>query len=175
MKNAKNPEKSIIHKHKLTAFVREVVLPGSADVVPNIDSRFCRFDLKYARSPIHRWGIFAAENIPARRRAIEYTGQKIDTFEVLRRRFRHHLYIFRLNQKWGIDGAIGGSGAEFINHSCQPNLVARINGGQIFFVSTQLITAGEELTLDYHIVYDGADLPCSCGAENCRGFINHKY
>ena len=167
-------EKSIIQKHELTAFVREVVLPGSSDAEPKLDARFCRFDLKYHRSLIHRWGIFAAENIPARRRVIEYTGQKIDAFEVKRRRFRHHLYIFQLNQKWAIDGAIGGSGAEFINHSCHPNLMTRIVGGRIFFSSNRPITLGEELTLDYNIATDGTDLPCSCGTENCRGIINQK-
>ena len=174
MENTKFFVNSIIRNSELTAFVREVVLPGSSDVVPKIDSRCCRFDLKYNHSAIHRWGIFAAENIPARRRVIEYTGQKIDAFEVRRRRFRHHLYIFRLNQKWAIDGAIGGSGAEFINHSCHPNLVTRINGGRIFFSSQSPIASGEELTLDYNLVYDGADLPCSCGMENCRGIINRK-
>lgn len=162
------------HKYELTAFVREVVLPGSSEVVPKIDSRFCFFNLNYKPSPIHRWGIFALEDIPARRRVIEYTGQKIDAREVRRRRFREHLYIFRLNQKWAIDGAIGGSGAEFINHSCHPNLMTRIYNGRIFFSSIRSIAAGEELTLDYNIVYDGADLPCSCGAKKCRATINSK-
>ena len=72
-----------------------------------------------------------------------------------------------------IDGTIGGSGAEFINHSCDPNLVTRIGGGRIFFVSCRRISAGEELTLDYNITF-ATDLPCSCGAEKCRGIINQK-
>jgi len=159
---------------ELTAFVREVVLPGSSLVVPKIDARFCRFALQFKSSPIHRWGIFAVENIPARRRVIEYTGQKIDAPEIRRRRFREHLYLFRLNRKWTIDGAIGGCGAEFINHSCQPNLDTRIKGGRIFFISKKRIPAGEELTFDYNIITDGADLPCSCGTAKCRGNINRK-
>ena len=115
----------------------------------------------------------AAEKIPARRCVIEYTGHKIDSHEVWHRRVRQHLYIFRLNQKWAIDGAIGGGGAEFINHSCNPNLVTRIGGGRIFFISSRRIAAGEELMLDYNIT-NAADLPCSCGAEKCRGIINQK-
>ena len=174
MKNAKFLVNGILQNIELTAFVREVVLPGSSDTQPKLDARFCHFDLKYAQSAIHRWGIFAAENIPARRRVIEYTGQKIDALEVRRRRFRHHLYIFQLNQNSAIDGAIGGSGAEFINHSCNPNLVTRIVGGRIFFSSNRPITLGEELTLDYNIATDGTDLLCSCGMEKCRGTINRK-
>ncbi len=174
MKIVKVQENRIIHQPELTAFVREVVLPGSSDAPPKIDTRFCFFDLDFKPSPIHRWGIFAAENIPARRRVIEYTGQKIDVEEVWRRRIREHLYIFRLNQNWAIDGAIGGSGAEFINHSCHPNLYARVGAGQIFFISSRRIAAGEELMLDYNIGNNGADLACSCGAEKCRGIINPK-
>ncbi len=174
MENTKVFENNIINNSELTAFVREVVLPGSSETQPKLDLRFCFFDLKYDRSPIHRWGIFAAEKIPARRRVIEYTGQIIDVEEVWRRRVRQHLYIFRLNQKWAIDGAIGGSGAEFINHSCHPNLVTRIARGRIHFVSNRRITAGEELTLDYNLGNAGADLPCSCGAEECRRSINQR-
>jgi uncharacterized protein len=174
MKTVQVFENQIIHQHELTEFVREVVLPGSSDAPPKIDSRFCFFNLNYKASPIHRWGIFAAENIPARRRVIEYTGQQIDVQEVWRRRFRQHLYIFQINQTCVIDGAIGGSGAEFINHSCQPNLITRIKGERIFFVSNRRIAKGEELTLDYNIMTDGEDLPCSCGTKKCRGSINRS-
>src|ERR1043165_1916455 len=85
--------------------------------VPRIDRRKCWFRIEVRPSKIHRWGVFALEPIPARRRVIEYTGQKIDANE------RAHsgkrlLYMFSLTDKWNIDPAIGGSGAEYINHSC---------------------------------------------------------
>src|SRR5262245_16080242 len=96
----------------LTAFVREVVLPGGPGAVPKLDPRVCCFRLGFGPSPIHRWGVFAAEPIPARRRVIEYTGQKIDDREACRRGVRQHLYLFALDRRWVIDGAIGGSGAE---------------------------------------------------------------
>jgi uncharacterized protein len=163
-----------IYQPELTAFVREVLLPGSGDTSPKLDSRFCFFGLDYRRSPIHRWGIFAAKKIPARRRVIEYTGQKIGAREVWRRRVRQHLYIFWLDEKQAIDGAVGGSGAEFINHGCEPNLAARVAGGRIYFVSLRSIKAGEELTLDYNLDDDGSDIECSCGAENCRESVNRK-
>jgi uncharacterized protein len=154
-----------------TAFVREVVLPGSPYTVPRIKQRHCRFKLECQQSPIHRWGVFAAEPIPARRRVIEYTGQKIDYVEAQRRSIRHHIYLFWLDDSWAIDGAIGGSGAEFINHSCDPNLVARVQGSRIFMVSRRQITTGEELTLDYHLEGDCPEIRCSCGSKACRGLL----
>ena len=174
MKIAKDSQNHATFQPDLTAFVREVVLPGSPETVPKLEPQYCLFGLEYDRSAIHRWGIFAAQNIPARRRVIEYTGQKIDVGEVWRRRIREHLYIFWLNENLAIDGGIGGSGAEFINHSCDPNLYTRVVRGRIFFISKQRIARGEELTLNYNLEDDGSDMPCSCGIEMCRGFLNKK-
>ena len=154
---------------ELTAFVREAVLPGGPGTIPRLDPRFCHFRLRYGPSPIHRWGIFSEEAIPARRRVIRYTGQRINAREAWRRRFRQHLYLFWLSSRFAIDGAIGGSGAEFINHSCAPNLYARVGRGRIVLVSLRAITAGEELTLDYHLTGDCPEIPCLCGAAACRG------
>lgn len=156
----------------LTAFVREVLLPGSRDTRPRIDASTCRFKLKPGRSSIHRWGIFAAEAIPARRRVIEYTGERITRDEAYRRRLRQHLYLFRCGQNRFIDGAIGGGGAEYINHCCEPNLRAHVRKGRIFYVTLRPIRPGEELLLDYQV--GGDDLPreCRCGARTCRGTLN---
>lgn len=156
----------------LTAFAREVVLPGGPGAHPKLEPSACRFQLRVARSRIHRWGIFAAEAIPARRRVIEYTGQHIGFRQAYRRRVRAHLYLFRTGKRRYIDGAIGGSGAEYINHSCEPNLVARVRKGRVMFVSLRRIKPGEELLLDYRIVGDVPILPCRCGAPTCRGYLN---
>ena len=152
-----------------TAFVREVILPGLEVVNPKLNHALCKFRLEIMPSTIHRWGVFAAENIPSRRRVIEYTGQRISAKEVYRRSFRQHLYIFWLNEKWALDGAFGGSGAELINHSCEPNLSATIRSGRIFFTSTRHIESGEELTLDYHTEDEEFIKRCRCGASKCKG------
>jgi SET domain-containing protein len=153
----------------LTAFAREIALPDRDDVVPTIRRRWCRFRLFHARSPIHRWGIYTAHAIPSRRRVIEYTGERIGDDEIRRRSLRHHLYLFWCGPGRAIDGAIGGSGAEFVNHCCEPNLRVSIVRGRIFFVSLRPIRAGEELTLDYNIMGDVAVTTCRCGAATCRG------
>ena len=157
---------------ELTAFVREVLMPGGPDAVPRLDPAARRFRLAYGRSRIHRWGVFAAEPIPKRRRVIEYTGQRIDSCEAYRRRVRPHIYLYWVGPGRAIDGAVGGSGAEFINHSCEPNLIARLCKGRIHFVSLRRIEAGEELLVDYRIAGASRLLECACGAPSCRGFIN---
>lgn len=161
--------------HELTAFVREVVLPGGPDALPRVDPRHSRFRLASAPSAIHRWGIFAAEPIPARRRVIEYCGQRIGQAEVARRSVRPNLYIFWLNPRAAIDGAIGGSGAEFVNHCCDPNLYARVSRGHVHLVSLRRIAAGEELSFDYRIIGEGGPVACHCGSPKCRGFMNPPW
>lgn len=158
---------------ELTAFVREVVLPGGPDAVPRIDPDACRFELTWGRSPIHRWGIFAAAPIPARRRVIEYTGQRIGLDEAYRRRVRPVLYLFWIAPDRAIDGAIGGSGAEFVNHGCEPNVLARVRRGRVVLVSLRRIERGEELLLDYRVTGGGPLLECHCGSPSCRGYMNH--
>ena len=77
-----------------------------------------------------------------------------------------------LDSYWTIDGAIGGSGAEYINHSCAPNLKARLLRGHILYFSKRRIRKGEELTVDYKYAHDITRMPCSCGAPTCRGTMN---
>ena len=159
-------------RRQLTAFVRQVVLPAGPEKRPHIDRSNCRFSLTYRLSPFHRWGIFAAEAIPSRRRVIEYTGERIGLAEARRRSLRHNLYIFLAGKRTLIDGAIGGSGAEFVNHSCSPNLAARLRCGHIWFVSLRPIAAGEELLLDYQITGNDPLYACLCGSPICRGYMN---
>lgn len=140
---------------------------------PRIEPQYTCFGLRLAPSHIHRWGVYAAEFIPARRKVIEYTGEKISRRETKRRSEASDLiYLFTLDNYWTIDGSVGGSGAEYINHSCDPNLVARILKGHILYMSARDIRPGEELTIDYHFDKKVQSVPCCCGAAACRGTIN---
>jgi SET domain-containing protein len=137
-----------------------------------LDPAACAFRLRLARSPVHRWGVFADQDIPARRRVIEYTGERIGLREAFRRRLRPQLYLFRCSARRLIDGGIGGSGAEFINHGCAPNLVARFHRRRVFLASLRPIARGEELLLDYQVRGASEAIPCRCGAATCRGVLN---
>jgi uncharacterized protein len=146
--------------------------PAGENADPKLDPRFCAFKLIVAPSRIHRWGVFAGEFIPARRKIIEYTGEKISRRETKRRAEGPLNYIFTLNAYWCIDGNVGGSGAQYVNHCCNPNVYAWIVKEHILYMSVRDIHPGEELTIDYHFDKDVERVPCHCGAANCRGTIN---
>ena len=148
---------------------------------PKVNSRFAWRRLRVSRSRIDRFGVFADEDIPRGQKVIEYTGERITNPEALRR-FRillnsgrtNRFYFFDLSKRWVIDGSRKGSGAEVINHSCDPNLSMRIVRGHILYVSRRRIQRGEELTVDYHFSRRTVRIPCKCGAPKCRGTINVK-
>jgi uncharacterized protein len=147
-------------------------MPSDSDSTPYIDRRYACFRLDLRESPIHRYGVYTAESIPARRKVIEYTGERISRRETRRRGFGAQTYLFTLNDYWTIDGSVNGSGAQYINHSCQPNLQAWICKDHILYMSRRAISVGEELTVDYNFSADIEDVPCRCGAASCRGLIN---
>src|SRR6516165_288372 len=95
-------------------------------MAPMIDPRYTCFRLDLRKSPIHRYGVYAAEPIPPYRKVIEYTGERISRRETKKRGMGNRTYLFTLDNYWTIDGSVGGSGAQYINHSCDPNLRAEI-------------------------------------------------
>ncbi|MCU1329888.1 MAG: nuclear protein [Bryobacterales bacterium] len=105
---------------------------------------------------------------------MEYTGERISRRETKRRAEENPglIYLFTLDKYWTLDGSVGGSGAEYCNHCCDPNIVTEIRSGRILYISRRAIKKGEELTVDYHFAKDVERIPCSCGAATCRGTIN---
>ena len=136
-------------------------------------------------SRIHGWGVFAARRIRKGTRIVEYTGERISNKEADRRyddtrMKRHHTFLFTLDSKTVIDGALrtGGGDASFINHSCEPNCEAVITDKRIFIHALQTIEPGTELAYDYRYERTGKNdarlekfYVCRCGAPNCRGSI----
>ncbi|HLH42735.1 MAG TPA: SET domain-containing protein-lysine N-methyltransferase [Bryobacteraceae bacterium] len=141
---------------------------------PSIDPRYACFKIAIRRSRIHRYGVYAEEFIPANRKVIEYTGERINRREAKRRGEGKFTYLFAVDNYWTVDGAVGGSGAEIINHSCEPNLVSRVMKGHILYMSLRPIQPGEELTVDYHLDWNPPVTPCQCGTPNCRGTLELK-
>jgi SET domain-containing protein len=139
---------------------------------PAINPRYCRFALEIRESQIHRRGVYALEPIPERRKVIEYTGEKINRRETKKRGQGNITYLFTLDNYWTLDGAFGGSGAEIVNHSCDPNLFTWIFKGHILYMSKRAIRRGEELTVDYMFSDKIETVRCRCGSRKCRGTIN---
>lgn len=140
---------------------------------PRINPKYARFRLRIGKSRIHRFGVFAAERIPARRNVIDYIGELVNPIESYRRnKNAKEKYVIRLDDFWRIDGAVGGSGAEFINHSCDPNIRYRVVRNRVVCQSLRTIAPGEELTADYRFSPKAPKLSCQCGSPRCRGTIN---
>lgn len=122
--------------------------------------------------------MFAAERIPRGRKVIEFTGKRILRSMVDRKIRRMSataraglIHLGWLNNRWVVDAAIGGSGAEFINHSCEPNLRMRRIGKHLLYFSRRTIRDGEELTATYRPAGEGRPVSCRCGSPECRRFI----
>ncbi len=143
---------------------------------PVLNPDFCNYKLRIKSSRIHRWGVYADEDIPANRKVMEYTGERISRRETRRRSDAQDklIYLFTLDNYWTLDGAVGGSGAEYVNHSCDPNVRALVTKGHILYMSVRPIRKGEELTIDYHFAKDIETVYCKCGTAKCRGTINLK-
>ena len=145
--------------------------------IPRLNAKSACFKLEIRRSRIERLGVFAKETIPLGKKVIQYTGERISQREAMRRTARmflsgkaERIYTVQLNRRSKLDGSVGGSGAEFINHSCDPNLTMRKMRGEIFLYSFKKIRAGSELTVDYGF---RCSCPCRCGSTKCRGTMCH--
>ena len=151
----------------------EAVNDTGVGLTGTINPERARFDLIVRRSAIHRLGVFAGEPIPSGRRVIEFSGERIGMREARRRWSPTLSYLFGLDNGKIIDGAIGGSGAEYVNHSCDPNLRAVLSGSRLWYVSRRPIDVGDELSVDYK--YSGkTSVRCRCGAASCRGSLTFK-
>ncbi|XGW16146.1 hypothetical protein V3C99_001526 [Haemonchus contortus] len=138
--------------------------------------------IKFARSRIHGWGLYAMEAIAPDDMIVEYVGQKVrNTVADVRekayeRRGIGSSYLFRIDDTTVIDATRMGNFARFINHSCQPNCYAKVvtvdGDKRIVIYSKTLINKGDEITYDYKFPIEEDKVDCLCGAPNCRGTLN---
>lgn len=141
-------------------------------------------DVQFRKSRIHGMGLFAREAIDEDEFVLEYIGEVIRRQvanlreERYTRRGMGDSYFFRLNGDLIIDATHRGCIARFINHSCDPNLVAKKISSRgksgIAFYSKRPIRPDEELTYDYKFEYEADDkkIDCLCKASTCRRFLN---
>ncbi|XP_016087348.1 histone-lysine N-methyltransferase SETD1B-A-like [Sinocyclocheilus grahami] len=144
--------------------------------------KFRKKKLRFGRSRIHDWGLFAEEPIAADEMIIEYVGQSIRQViaDMRERRYEKEgigsSYLFRVDQDTIIDATKCGNLARFINHSCNPNCYAKIvtveAQKKIVIYSRQSVNVNEEITYDYKFPIEDEKIPCLCAAENCRGTLN---
>ena len=88
--------------------------------------------VRFERSAIHGWGLYADENIAVNDMIIEYVGEKVRQAVANIREDRYDKqgvgssYLFRIDDDTIVDATKKGGIARFINHSCAPNCTAKI-------------------------------------------------
>ncbi|WP_221031311.1 SET domain-containing protein [Actomonas aquatica] len=141
--------------------------------------------IRVAQSQVHGTGIYAAKDIPAETRILEYVGEKITKAEAQRRdeaRVARQeagddgcVYLFEINKRYDLDGDVSWNTARLINHSCNPNCETENVRGHIWISALRDIPAGEELNYDYGFDWENwKDHPCRCGSPDCFGWIVQK-
>jgi histone-lysine N-methyltransferase SETD1 len=158
--------------------------------------------VKFDRSAIHGWGLYAEENIAVNDLIIEYVGEKVRQKVADMREIKYDKqgvgssYLFRMLDDEIVDATKKGGIARFINHSCSPNCTAKIikveGSPRIVIYAMKDIAKSkspcsernvqhanqrpdDELTYDYKFEREiGATdrIPCLCGSANCKGFLN---
>lgn len=141
--------------------------------------------LRFDRSGIHAWGVFADRDIPREEMIVEYRGEVIGNSVAERREKEYEAakigsdYMFRIDGESVCDATKQGNVARFINASCDPNCYTKIitldGEKRIVIYSKRDISAGEELCYDYKFPLEFDEtrrIPCHCGARDCRGFMN---
>ena len=113
---------------------------------------------------------------------IEYIGEVIRPKLADRREKRYEAqnrgtYFFSLDDDRTLDATMRGNMARYINHSCDPNCMTEpveVDGDMhIIIFAARRVSRGEELCYDYKFDFeDDNRIPCSCGAENCRKWMN---
>ncbi|KAI5795228.1 hypothetical protein EDC01DRAFT_77270 [Geopyxis carbonaria] len=161
------------------------ILSGDAVVMRFNQLKKRKKPVKFARSAIHNWGLYAMENISANDMIIEYVGEIVRQ-QVADIREKKYLksgigssYLFRIDENTVIDATKKGGIARFINHSCTPNCTAKIikveGTKRIVIYALRDIHESEELTYDYKFereVNSDDRIPCLCGSSGCKGFLN---
>ncbi|KAL1500734.1 hypothetical protein ABEB36_006180 [Hypothenemus hampei] len=104
----------------LTAFGGDT----DSDLLKFNQLKFRKKQLKFAKSAIHDWGLFAMEPIAADEMVIEYVGQMVRHSVADLREHKYEAtgigssYLFRIDVETIIDATKCGNLARFINHSC---------------------------------------------------------
>ncbi|ORZ32738.1 histone methyltransferase [Catenaria anguillulae PL171] len=127
--------------------------------------------------------MYALEPIEPGEFIIEYVGEIVrqPIADVRERRYNAEgldgaSYLFRLDDERVVDATKCGNYARFINHSCDPNSLAKniIADGEkkIVIYAGKRIEIGQEITYDYKFDYEDDKIVCLCGSKNCRGYLN---
>lgn len=112
--------------------ISKQVLGADADALKFNQLKKRKKLVRFNRSAIHNWGLYAEENIAATDMIIEYVGEKVRQRVADMREINYQKqgigssYLFRIDEDTVVDATKKGGIARFINHSCMPNCTAKI-------------------------------------------------
>lgn len=137
-------------------------------------------------SVISGYGLFATRPFFKNSLIIEYCGEFITNERVVDRRdllynslgkwYKQSCYLFRLDESKVLDATFKGNLSRFINHSCEPNCYSRVipieQQKKLLIFASKNIASGEEILYDYKFPDEEQKIPCFCGSEKCRKWMN---
>jgi SET domain-containing protein len=127
------------------------------------------------KSGLHGMGLFAARDLTAGERLIEYKGRRYGKGKLPDMGDDGVTKFLRLSDGTGIDGS---GWAALANHGCDPNCELREDEEsrlpKAWLYALKDVAKGEELVWDYRLDVASrteayADWACACGSEECRG------
>ncbi|XP_060893414.1 histone-lysine N-methyltransferase EHMT1a [Labrus mixtus] len=140
-----------------------------------------RVRLQLFRTQKMGWGVRAMQDIPQGTFICEYVGEIVTDAEADKR--ENDSFLFTLDNKVGdvhcIDARLFGNIGRFINHLCEPNVLAvrvftmhqDLRFPRIAFFSSRPVKAGEQIGFDYGDHYwrvKSKFFSCHCGSVKCR-------
>ncbi|XP_074527144.1 histone-lysine N-methyltransferase EHMT2-like isoform X2 [Halichoeres trimaculatus] len=140
-----------------------------------------RVRLQLFRTQKMGWGVRAMQDVPQGTFICEYVGEIITDAEADKR--ENDSFLFTLDNKVDdihcIDARLFGNIGRFINHLCEPNLLAvrvftmhqDLRFPRIAFFSSRPIKAGDQIGFDYGDHYwkvKSKFFSCHCGSLKCR-------
>lgn len=138
--------------------------------------------IRFGKSAIHSWGVFADEPLGKDDLICEYKGEIIRNIVADAREAQYVReevgsdYMFRVDTHTVIDATKRGGLARFLNHSCAPNcytqIIQHLGQKKICIYAKHAVDMGEELCYDYQFPIEEVKIPCHCQALTCRGTLN---
>ncbi|XP_035208553.1 uncharacterized protein LOC118183193 isoform X2 [Stegodyphus dumicola] len=148
--------------------------------INRVVQRGLRIPLQLFRTLSRGWGVRTLRKIPKGSFVCEYVGELITGHEAIQR--GDDTYFFDLESEtadYCLDGRFYGNIARFLNHSCEPNLIALkvfvehqdLNFPRIAFFTLKEVQAYEELCFDYGIdfwIIKCQTVLCTCNSKLCK-------
>jgi len=129
------------------------------------------YSIRTARSAIEGRGVFAASQIPRRRKIGEVTGEIISIRTArTRAKGKCRICLIDLSSTHALD-CTGGNALRLLNHSCRSNAFLRISRHRVEVYAKRDIRKGEEITVDYVESAHSVGMKCGCGQKACRDTI----